>query len=159
MRILFLLGLLFWCAGELRASPSGGSGGSDVPDGSLSATSGPIIGLDPSQPEERCKNCGRRSWRGFYHQPGGNPVFIDCKDGTRYQVLREGDWRALDLAYRKSPNTAQGGLMVRFEGSLVQRQSRPDEFPAPRLLVQSFADTLPNHDCRGPLKTGTPSPR
>lgn len=75
-----------------------------------------------------------------------------CADGGQLPVAMEGDYKALEEAYRKAGQKAGEPLLVSFEGSIAQRPSMEESQP-PRstVVVKRFLSQRPGGSCGGPV--------
>jgi copper homeostasis protein (lipoprotein) len=75
-----------------------------------------------------------------------------CADGHRLPVAMEGDYPALEAAYRQSETTPGQPLLASVDGRIAQRpsmeESRP---PQATLVVERFIGVWPRETCGTPL--------
>jgi len=75
-----------------------------------------------------------------------------CADGRRVPVAMEGEYKALETAYRESGTKLGHPLLASVEGVIAQRpsmeESRP---PQPTLVVERFGGVWPRETCGNPL--------
>lgn len=79
-----------------------------------------------------------------------------CADGQRLPVAVEGDYKALEAAYRQSGTKPGQPLLASLEGLIAQRPSMEESQP-PRatLVVERFVNVWPRETCGTPLADST----
>jgi len=71
-----------------------------------------------------------------------------CVDGQRLPVAMEGDYRALEAAYRKAKPEPGQPLLVSLEGLITHRPSMEEGRPAQMtLVVERFISVWPRETC------------
>ncbi|MBL8419034.1 MAG: YbaY family lipoprotein [Dechloromonas sp.] len=75
-----------------------------------------------------------------------------CADGQRLPVAMEGDYKALEAAYRQSGTKPGQPLLASLEGLVAQRPSMEESQP-PRatVVVERFINVWPRETCGTPL--------
>jgi copper homeostasis protein (lipoprotein) len=71
-----------------------------------------------------------------------------CADGRRLPVAMEGDYKALEAAYRQSGTDPGQPLLAGFDGVIAQRPSMEEsQPPRPTLVVEHFGTVWPRETC------------
>jgi len=75
-----------------------------------------------------------------------------CADGQRLPVAMEGDYKALEAAYRQSGTKPGQPLLVSFDGVIAQRRSMEEnQPPRPTVVVKRFGKVWPRETCGNTL--------
>jgi uncharacterized lipoprotein YbaY/heat shock protein HslJ len=75
-----------------------------------------------------------------------------CADGRRLPVAMEGDFKALETAYRESGAKPGQPLLASVDGLIAQRPSMEEsQPPRPTLVVERFGSVWPRETCGNPL--------
>lgn len=75
-----------------------------------------------------------------------------CVDGQRVPVAMEGDYKALEAAYRQSGVKPGQPLLIHIDGRIAQRPSMEEGQPLrTTLVVERFIKVLPRETCGTPL--------
>jgi len=75
-------------------------------------------------------------------------VITLCADGSRLPVATEGDFRALQAAYRKARPAPGEALLARVEGRIASRPSMEETLPPlDTLVVERFISVSPDGSC------------
>jgi copper homeostasis protein (lipoprotein) len=73
--------------------------------------------------------------------------FVDCRTGRAYPVAMEGDFVALERAYRAAAPAPGAPLYVTFEGSIAARPKAEGEGAQPTAIVRRFVNVWPSEAC------------
>jgi copper homeostasis protein (lipoprotein) len=75
-----------------------------------------------------------------------------CADGRRVPVAMEGDYKALEAAYRESGTKPGQPVLVSVEGAIAQRPSMEEsQPPRPTLVVERYVNVWPRETCGNTL--------
>lgn len=92
---------------------------------------------------------GTMSLQGYYSLAGPVGSFEVCVTGQRWRISQEGDYAALEKAYRESSVAPGGVLLVEVEGGIDARPSPDRAGTETMLIVARFVGSSPGKVCPG----------
>lgn len=85
---------------------------------------------------------------GEFRERAGTASFEECLTGRRYPVATQGDFAALQRAYRESPAGAAGEpILASFDGGIASRPATDGAAPVPTVFVRRFVGLWPDQSC------------
>lgn len=94
----------------------------------------------------------RMALTGMFRYLADAPGIALCADGRRLPMAMEGDYKALEMAYRDSGTEPGQPLLASFDGMIAQRPSMEEsQPPRPTLVVERFGNVWPRETCGNTL--------